>query len=397
MNMRDYEKVADRLQPSESCKKKALSMASENNRKNIRYRPAKRRIIAISIAAAAACSCTVAAAAANRSSFDKLVGKHERTVTYENGNTGPLDKFDRKDYEQIAPHAVQFEEVKSASNQYFKVGLDSAYFDGTELIFGFTGEIPNGNAESLRLLNFTAEIDINGELIKNVNAQSYPDNLHWGGSFVIDEGTENSFTGSMTCVLPPEARFDDTAEVTVKFDNIWANEKSHYDAAIKHDVAYQVLPLKQENFLSLSTDITADTSLVKQINKTVEKDGFSLTVYSISPAMMLVYTKYPESYDIAMDEEIENCTSDGCCHAVHPLAMLFDENGKPIQPLAMDPVDIGGGKLASACVPTDSKKITVKFCDKNCTSNEKGSVEWDDMMYGHYCFGYITELTLDLE
>lgn len=397
MNMRDYEKVADRLQPSEACKEKALNTASESNRKNIRYRPAKRRIIAISAALAAACGCTVAAAAANRSSFDKLTNKHERTVTYASGNTGPIDKFDRNDYEQIAPHAVQFDEVKSASNSYFNVELDSAYFDGTELIFGFNGEIPDGNAENLKLLNFTAEIDINGELIKNANVQTYPDNLYWGGSFVVDEGTSNSFTGSMTCVLPPEARFDDTAEVSVKFTNIWANEKSHYDASLERSVAYQVLPLKQENFLTLSANITADTSLVKQINKTVEKDGFSLTVYSISPAMMLVNTEYPESYDIAMNEEIENGTSDGKCHAVHPLAMLFDENDKPIQSLAMDPVDMGDGKLATACIPTDSKKTTVKFCDKNCTSNEKGSVEWDDMMYGHYSFGYITELTLDLE
>lgn len=396
MNMRDYEKVADRIQPSESCREKALAAKNENNRKNIRYRPAKRRIIAISIAAAAACGCTVAAAAANRSSFDKLVGKSERTVTYENGYTGPLDKFDRNDYEQIAPHAVQFEEVKSASNQYFKVDLDSAYVDGTELIFGFTGEIADGNSQSLSMLNFSTALQINGEDIKRPDCPTYPDNYCWSGSFVIDEGTANSFTGSMTCVLPPEVRFDDKAEVTVKFTNIWANEKSHYDAALEHDVAYQVMPLKQENFLTLSTNITADTSLVKQINKTVEKDGFSLTVYSISPAMMLVRTEYPESYDIAEREELENGTADGHARTVHPMAVLFDENGKAIQPLGMNPVDMGDGKLASACVPTDSKKITVKFCDKNCSSNEKGSVEWDDKMYGHYSFGYITELTLDL-
>ena len=44
---------------------------------------------------------------------------------------------------------------------------------------------------------------------------------------------------------------------------------------------------------------------------------------------------------------------------------------------------------------TDSKTLTIKVGDKNCQSNENGSIEFDDQ-YGHQSFGYITEFTLDL-
>lgn len=393
MNMNDYKKVVDRISPSERCREEVLNMRSENNRRKIKRKPTGRIIAVIAVAAIAACGGTVAAAS-GLGAFDRLANKKDRTITYDNGYVGPIDKFDDNDYEKISPHAVQFEEVSKASNDYFTVELDSAYFDGTELILGFTGEIADGNVKALSSLRFTSMLEINGERVM----EARPDKAYmpyWGGCFVIDEGTDNSFTGSMTCVLPYSARFDDTAEVTLKINNIWSNEILTYSEREQRPYSYEVMPHKKENILTLSANVTADTGLIKQINKTVEQDGFSLTVYSMSPAMMLVNTSYPESYDIAIREEIENGTSDGHCHAVHPVAFLFDEDGNYIAPLGFDPVQMADGKWASASLPTDSKTITMKVGDKNCTSNELGSIEFDNK-YGHQSFGYITELTLDL-
>ena len=394
MNMNDYKKVSDRIYPSGECRKKVMDMKYENNRKAIRHRPTGRIIAVVSAAALAVCGGTFAAAS-RLGAFDKLTNKRDRTVTYESGYTGPLDKYDRNEYEKIAPNAVKFEEVSHAENDKFSVDLDSAYYDGIELILGFTGEMANGNTEGLNTLGFTASIEVNGELYhpKSYDGQNLM--TDWWGTFVIDEGESNSFTGSMTCILPCEARFDDTAEVSVKIDHIWSNEISTYDYSTDTPHSYDVMLGHDDGRLELSQNITADTSLVRQINKTAEKDGFYFTVYSISPAMMLCHGGYPESYDIAMREEIENGTEDGYCHAVHPLIFVFDEDGNYIEPLPMNPIDMPDGEWASASVSTDSKTLTIKVGDKNCQSNENGSIEFDDQ-YGHQSFGYITEFTLDL-
>jgi hypothetical protein len=392
--MNDYKKVSDRIYPSGECRKKVMDMKYENNRKTIRHRPTGRIIAVVSAAALAACGGTFAAAS-RLGAFDKLTNKRDRTVTYESGCTGPLDKYDRNEYEKIAPHAVKFEEVSHAENDKFSVDLDSAYYDGIELILGFTGEMANGNEEAFSTLVFTATIEIDGEQISPKYGDGLDRGPNWGGSFVIDEGTDNNFTGSMTCILPCEARFDDTAEVSVKIDHIWSNEISTYDYSTDTPHSYDVMTGSEDGRLELSQNITADTSLVRQINKTAEKDGFYFTVYSISPAMMLCRGGYPESYDIAMREEIENGTEDGICHAVHPLIFVFDEDGNYIEPLPMNPIDMPDGEWASASVSTDSKTLTIKVGDKNCQSNGNGSIEFDDQ-YGHQSFGYITEFTLDL-
>ncbi|MDO4864322.1 MAG: hypothetical protein Q4A05_09160 [Ruminococcus sp.] len=394
MNMDDYKRVTDRIYPSDRCREEVMNMKNAHNRRKIKHRPIGRIIAVVSAAALAACGGTVAAAS-KLGAFDKLTDKRDRTITYDNGYTGPLDKYDRNEYDKIAPHAAKFEEVSHAENDCFSVDLDSAYYDGLEMILGFTGEMASGNEEGLNQLGFTATLEINGEQIhpKSYDGQNLM--TDWWGTFVIDEGENNSFTGSMTCILPCEARFDDTAEVKVTLTSIWSNEISTYDYDTDTPHSYYIMEGHDDGRLELSENVTADTSLVRKINKTAEKDGFYFTVYSISPAMMLCRGGYPESYDIAMNEEIMNGTEDGKAHYVHPLMFVFDEDGNYIEGLPMNPIDMPDGEWASASVSTDSKTLTIKVGDKNCQSNENGSVEFDDQ-YGHQSFGYITEFTLDL-
>ncbi len=391
MNMNDYRNVTDRIRPDDRCREEVLSMRTEETkRKSIKHRPAGRVIAAAVAAAVMACGGT--AAAAKLGAFDKLINKKDRTLTYESGYTGPIDKFDRNEYEKIAPHAVSFEEVSHAENEFFSVDLDSAYFDGTELILGFTGSMKNGNPEGFSTVNGWGTLEINGQSVRpdRMDGQVIPG---WGCSFVIDEGTTNNFTGSMTCILPYAARFDGSAELTVNICGLFTNERITSDE--NRSYSYEIMPERQENRLSMSQTVTADTSLVRQVNRTAEQDGFSLTVYSITPAMMICKSSYPESYDIAMNEEIINGTSDGHVHSPHPMCIVFDDKGNFIEPLSMDPIKMGDNEWAAASVSTDSSYLTIKWCDKNCESNENGSVEYDDQ-YGHHSFGYLAEMTLDL-
>lgn len=60
--------------------------------------------------------------------------------------------------------------------------------------------------------------------------------------------------------------------------------------------------------------------------------------------MMLCAGSYPKSYDVAMEEEIREGSPDGLCHAVHPLLFAFDENGKHIEGLNLNPIDMTDGK-----------------------------------------------------
>ena len=118
MNMNDYKKVTDRIYPSDRCRDEVMNMRSEHNRKRIKHRPMGKVIATISVAVVAACGGTVATAS-KLGAFDKLSDKRDRTISYENGYVGPIDKFDRNEYDKIAPHAVKFEEVSHAENDKF--------------------------------------------------------------------------------------------------------------------------------------------------------------------------------------------------------------------------------------------------------------------------------------
>ena len=78
------------------------------------------------------------------------------------------------------------------------------------------------------------------------------------------------------------------------------------------------------------------------------------------------------------------------------MPLYFDENGNYIEQTEINPVTMPDGETAMSLQSTNSKTITVKWGDTNCTSNENGSVEFDNQ-YGHFSLGYITEYTIDLD
>ena len=379
MNMDDYRKVTDRIYPSDKCREEVMNMRSDNNRKKIKHRHTGKAVAAIAVAVVAACGGTVAAAA-KLGAFERLSLKNTRTVTNTAGDEFPIDKFDKNDYASIAPAAVDVDDTEPQTNEDITISIESVYCDGQELIFALNGSLNNGNSVGAGYISCRATLYVNGKYQEPINP--------YGCSFVIDEDEENSFTGSVTYILTGKNKITETSDIELNLAGFNAREKYWTDPL-----------LESEAPVSLRTQVKPNLSLVRDFGEngiTAEKDGFYFTVYSISPAMMLCHGGYPESYDIAMQEEIENGTEDGYCHAVHPLVFVFDEDGNYIEGLPMNPIDMPDGELASACVSTDSKTLTIKVGDKNCQSNENGSIEFDDQ-YGHQSFGYITEFTLDLD
>ena len=371
MKITDYNKVTDRISPSERCRREVLDMANRKNRGKTTHKRIKGRTAAVIIGLAVAVCGGTAAVAAERGAFDKLINKRDRTIILDNGVETPIDKFDYNDYSMIAPNATQFEEVKSASNDYFTVELDSVYFDGMEMILGFSGELADGNELGLSTLGFTTSLEIQGEKVAPESADGIWRSDNWWGTFVIDEGAENSFTGSMTCVLPPEARFDDTAQIRLSINNIWTNEK--YTEENGQTKSWQVMPAGEK--LELSAEVTANTDLVRQVDCTVEDEGFSATVYSITPAMMTIGYDYPQWY-VENDETttwFENGEEmEGPKYSI--IGMFYDENGELIENLQIDPIEMADGIYAAGLQPPTTDTIYCRFYNKQ-SHDENGNME----------------------
>ena len=356
MNMNDYKKVTDRIYPSDRCREEVMNMRSEHNRKKIKHRPMGKIIAAISVAVVAACGGTVAAAA-KLGAFERLSSKETRTVTNDAGKEFPIDKFDKNDYASIAPAAVKVEKVETASNGDITVSIDSVYCDGQELIFALNGSLDNGNSVGAGYIHCLASLYVNGE--QYPNPEGYFENTlgFYGATFVIDEGEQNSFTGSVTCLLSDKNRIAEDSDIELRLFSFKCRDKYWTDSL-----------LVSEPVVSLSTKVTPDTSLVRRFGDngiTVSEDGFSATVYSISPAMMVVSSEHPKWYD--ENEEKVTWIEDGQEMKGPKYAIIskfYDADGNEIKWLERDSWSMPDGKIGCCLRSTDSDVVYCRFLNK---------------------------------
>ncbi|MBO6115574.1 MAG: hypothetical protein J6P14_00275 [Ruminococcus sp.] len=354
MNMNDYKKVIDRIAPSEECREEVMNMRNEYNRKKIKHKSAGKVAAAVTAALIAACGGT-AATAAKLGAFERLSSKTARTVTNDHGDEFPIDKFDKNDYASIAPAAVEAENTEPCKNDDITVSIDSVYCDGHEMIFALNGSLNNGNSIGAGYIACRAYLYIDGNMIYN------PDNSYgcYGGSFVIDEGEDNSFTGSVTCMLTGNYQIDDTVDVELKLTGIQCREQYWTDSLLDTDP------------ITLTTTVTPDLSLIRNFGEnglTVEEDGFSATIYRITPAMMVVGYEYPQWYD-DNDETItwyepgyEETGVTGPKYAI--IGQFFDADENLIENLQIDPLSMGNGKTAGCLRSTDSDVVYCRFYNK---------------------------------
>jgi len=361
MNMQDYKKVFDRIEPDAECRNEVLNMKNKSKVKRIKGG----KTIAVALSAViAVCGGTVAVAEYT-DIFDKLAHNSERTVTNDVGNEFPVDKFDKNNYESIGRHAQYLSEPLTAENDGIKIEVSSVYCDGKTLVVGLTGELKNGNPERVGYIGFQPELLVNGEWYSmNSFAGSQLQGTH--SNLILDEDSENSFSGSMTFIMSEEYRLTETVHIDINISEFNCSEK------------YWTDPLEITDGLSLSLDVTPNLELVNSSvsseDNRVKDDGFSLKIHEITPAMITVSAEYPHEFEIIkkyidMYYEGRNQEYD-YDYSIVPL--YYDENDEKISFLEIDPIDLGLGKYAVCLQNSGAEKITVKFVNKQ-KADENGN------------------------
>lgn len=186
-----------------------------------------------------------------------------------------------------------------------------------------------------------------------------------------------SFTGSITFVLHETGKISDTTEITVKISEIFGSEFYY----------------SQQKFIGsaeLTTEIKPNNELTKNYGTFFEKDGYSFTIYDISPMMLTASFAYPKEYDIWNENTMSNIVYnyDGSIQQGTPkysiIAMVYDENGNRLERILDSPVDVTDDELAETFAPPSTDKIIVKFCNKQ-EADENGLPV------------VLNEMTIDLE
>ena len=387
MNMNDYRKVTDRIYPSDKCREEVMNMRSDNNRKKIKHRHTGKAVAAIAVAVVAVCGGTVAAAE-KIGSLHRLNDTLDESSMNENGVVVQKDKFNNFDYEPIAHSAQEFTEPILMESDSYSITVESVYCDGRTLVFGLSGSMKNDNPDGCEYIFFGKELTIGDDTYSSEMNDYIPYNeggklATLMGKLYRESDTDNEFIGSLNVVFNGEGITEPT-DVSVELTQI----------------TNSMLTESSEQ-MSFEVKVVPDLTLSKKLNITAEHDGFSTTVYESDLAMLLISSSYPKKYDDLMraehDEWLKNSDHKGNHYvkSAHPVPLYFDENGNYIEQTEINPVTMPDGETAMSLQSTNSKTITVKWGDTNCTSNENGSVEFDNQ-YGHFSLGYITEYTIDL-
>ncbi len=318
--------------------KKETSTGNANKKRKL-----KRRTLAVIIAAAMVVCCgTVAVAADHLGVFDKLVHKKDMTFSLPDVEEElPIDKFAvQYDYEKIADAAKPETDTITAEAEGFTLQVDSVYCDGMTLMIGISGSMKDGNPTHKQLIDLDMlTIRINDTLYGCLpNPEGF---ASLDGSLVLDEGTENQFSGDITLLLLQDAEITEPTTINVSAGRITAQE--HY-----MDSNYVEL-----GNLKFSVDVSPETSLREQEAYTITEDGDSIRFYEISPAMMIV----------GFHSSDPNVSS-----------WLNDENGQPIEQVGMTALpDYGDGYSIGCMVPVDTGYVTATFFHKNNT-DENGTI-----------------------
>ncbi|MDE6789748.1 MAG: hypothetical protein K2J47_10585 [Ruminococcus sp.] len=341
--MNDYRKVTDRIEPSERCREEIFNM-SKRRKNHIRLN--KKGVAAIVAVAVAACGGTAVFAADKLGAFDKLRNIKERTVTTDDGREFPINKFEHKDYDKIADNAEILSEPVTENTENISISIDSVYCDGRTIILGITGSLTDGNPENYGFINLAPELEINGRIYN----YSHSCLSNANGYMVLDEGAQNSFTGSITLILVEDEKLTEPTEIKVHMNDICCAENYFSDRV-------------SIGGMTLTTTITPETSLMNNCNIVKSEDGFTATIYDISPTMMTVNYNYPIEYDLNEEKiEIEESGRIIEIPKYALFAMWYDADGNRLKHLEMT-VDMGNNIYAECIEPPSTDTVIVKFCN----------------------------------
>ena len=324
----------------------------ETNKYNVqkKRKPRKSIIIAAAAAAVLICGGTVAAAKglnvfdrqshANDMTFIHTVPDSDETMEL------PLDKFAVKyNYNDIAKAAQETQEVKTAETDNFKLQVESVYCDGTTLMIGVSGSMKDGNPNHKQLIDFeNIKLSLGNVTYDRLFGGEESKHAHLDGSLVLDEGTDNQFSGNITLVVFGDRTITEpeTAEISIR--RITASDNYM-------DQNY----IELGSNLNLSVNVQPDPSIKDNNVYTIVDGDYSVRFYEISPVMMIVGFKSP------FDE-------------VQVQSWLNDENGEPVESMSLRELPDYGDEFSIGCmVPVTSGYVTAAFFDKS-NLDENGNV-----------------------
>lgn len=352
MNANDYRNLMNKIEVSENCKKEIFETMKES-RKKIN----KKRFMPLGVALALLTCTGTAVFAAETGVFSKLTNKKERTVVNDYGNEIKLDKLDKTNYEKIDENAEKVENL-SYQSEYLSLDVESVYCDGTSLIIGLSGTL---NIDSPKpVIYFRTQADVNGEHFDDTLINAYEGKcLRMFSDMVIDEGSENTFTGSISMTFAEDFKLTEPTTIDLKLSNI------------QNTIFGSDYPIKLDDIVEFTLDVTPDLSKVTEVDESVSDEDFVFKIDNISPAMITVEAEWPEFYE-TNTETIEIIEGDQILHGPkYSIVVLFkDADGNRID--AIDWFDGYLNTIKLGLAYTDTESITAVFINKQ-ESDENGN------------------------
>lgn len=316
---------------------------TENHSGKAEKKGNRKTITVITALIMAACCGTAAVAADYLGVFNRLT--HKKDMTFQLGGNGPELPIDKEhpayDYEQIANAANDVMEKLPSEAENLTIQVESVYCDGTTLMIGVSGSMKDGNPEHKRYIEFyPATMYINGKVYDSTISPAERDFSSLGGSMVLDEGADNQFSGNITLIVFGDEEITEPTTVEVTLPRLVAQDNYA-------DTNYIEL-----GGLSVSADVTPDTSLKASEPYTITDGDFSVRFYEISPAMMIVGFHDPNDMS----------------------AWLNDENGNQVEWIGVGQLPDYGDEYGIGCmIPVTTGYVTATFFDKN-NQDENGNI-----------------------
>ncbi|MBQ8926938.1 MAG: hypothetical protein IJ055_01510 [Oscillospiraceae bacterium] len=300
-------------------------------------RKPKLSVVLLAAAVSAACVGTATVAAAKLGVFGTLSHQAERTFD-DNGTERPIDKWaDHYDYEQIAENAVEVSEALIGEGENLVVEVDEVYCDGVTTLISLSGHLKDGNPDHKQQLKF------------------YPMTAHWGN---VDYSQDGYDTADLSCDLILDEETDNEFSGDLKIVDFGNKEitepgllEIHVETIREMDNYLDCEEPRSSGGFTLSVPVTPDRSLrigADNAPYTIEEDGYSVVIYEISPAMMIVGS-YPKEAD----------------------CMVYRENGEVAEFIGLRKLPEYNGMKAGCMTPT-RETLTFSFFDKSAEPDENG-------------------------
>lgn len=370
MNINDYNKVTDRIEPSERCRNEVLNM-NKRHKKHIKLN--KRGVAAIVAVAVAACGGTAAYAAEKLGVFSKLSDTLSGSYVDEHGNEWQKDKFEQYNFSKLDNEAKPFENPIPLDGNDISLTIESVYCDGSNLLIAVTGSLKDGNTNGYGYIPFSTVLKKDGEVITYARGS---DILNQYSKLYLDEGTENSFTGTIQYTFGNSIKIREAEDIEFKLYDFKPNSNIY---GIPDGIAGCDTPSLSDEF-AFSVEVEPDISGIRHIeNEFTDSEGYSVTVMDVSAAVMEIQSwTTPEEW-------AEHDTPYGKEHPDTKVGWIFyDGNGKKLDFIGLTGYYIkDDGRYASLVQSPDTDIVTIVYTDSGiCDENGEPTV--------------IHEMTIDL-